>query len=128
MEESCILIVEADILVRQPLAEYLRDCGYKVAEAANVTEARQLLREKKITIDIILVDAAADPDGCFALASWVRASSPGIEVILAGTVAKMAGDAGELCEDGPALSTPYDHRQVLDRIKRAIAARARGKG
>ncbi len=125
--ESNILIVESNILVRQPLAEYLRDCGYKVIEAASITEARQLLREQTIAIDIVLADAAYDQDGCFALATWVRTSQPGVEVVLAGTVAKLAGEAGDLCAEGPAPDRPLDHRQVLERIKQAIAARDRSK-
>jgi hypothetical protein len=28
MSDPCILIVEQDLLVRTPLAEYLRECGY----------------------------------------------------------------------------------------------------
>jgi hypothetical protein len=28
MSDPCILIVEQDLLVRNPLAEYLRECGY----------------------------------------------------------------------------------------------------
>jgi DNA-binding NtrC family response regulator len=125
--ESNILIVESNILVRQPLAEYLRDCGYKVIEAASITEARQLLREQTIAVDIVLADAAYDQDGCFALATWVRSSQPGVEVVLAGTVAKLAGEAGDLCAEGPAPDRPLDHRQVLERIKQAIAARDRSK-
>lgn len=124
MDEGCVLLVEADILVRQPMAEYLRECGYKVAEAASVTEARQLLRERKIPIDVVLVDAGTDPDGCFALASWVRSDQPGVDVIMAGTVAKMAGEAGDLCEETP-LKKPYDHSLVLERIKQARAMRDR---
>lgn len=125
--ESNILIVESNILVRQPLAEYLRDCGYKVIEAASITEARQLLREQTIAVDIVLADAAYDQDGCFALATWVRSSQPGVEVVLAGTVAKLAGEAGDLCAEGPAPDRPLDHRQVLERIKQAIAARDRSR-
>jgi DNA-binding NtrC family response regulator len=125
--QASILIVEANILVRQPLAEYLRDCGYKVVEAASITEARQLLRDQVVAIDIVLADAAYDHDGCFALATWIRTSQPGVEVILAGTVAKLAGEAGDLCADGPAPVTPIDHRLVLERIKQAIAARSRHK-
>jgi DNA-binding response OmpR family regulator len=124
VDEGCVLLVEADILVRQPLAEYLRECGYKVAEAANVMEARQLLRERKIPIDVVLADAGADPEGCFALASWVRSDQPGVELILAGTVPRMASEAGELCED-TTLKKPYDHSLVLGRIKQARAARDR---
>ena len=124
MDEGCVLLVEADILVRQPMAEYLRECGYKVAEAANVTEARQLLRERKIPIDVVLVDAGTDAEGCFALASWIRSDQPGVDVILAGTVPKMAGEAGDLCEETP-LKKPYDHSLVLDRIKQTRAAHDR---
>lgn len=125
--DSSILIVEANILVRQPLAEYLRDCGYKVIEAASITEARQLLRDQLISIDIVLADAAYDQDGCFALATWIRTSQPGVEIILSGTVAKLAGEAGDLCAEGPAPDRPLDHRQVLERIKLAIATRERSK-
>jgi len=124
MDEGCVLLVEADILVRQPMAEYLRECGYKVAEAANVMEARQLLRERKIPIDIVLLDAGTDQEGCFALAQWIRTSQPGVDVIMAGTIPKMASEAGELCEETP-LKKPYDHSLVLKRIKQARAARDR---
>ena len=27
VNKACVMIVEADILVRHPLAEYLRECG-----------------------------------------------------------------------------------------------------
>jgi hypothetical protein len=30
-----------------------------------------------------------------------------------------------MCEQGPILVKPYDHRIMLDRIKRMLAARAR---
>jgi DNA-binding NtrC family response regulator len=124
MDEGCVLIVEADILVRQPMAEYLRECGYKVTEAANVMEARQLLRERKIPIDVVLLDTGTDPEACFALAQWIRTSQPGIDVVMAGTVPKMASEAGDLCEETP-QKKPYDHSLVLERIKQAKAARER---
>jgi DNA-binding response OmpR family regulator len=128
MADVCVLLVEPDILVRQPLAEFLRECGYKVAEAASVMEARQLLRDRKIPIDVVLADAGEDTDGCFALASWVRAAQPGIDVIMAGTIPKMANEAGDLCEDSDIpVKKPYDHQLVLERIKQARAARDRQK-
>jgi len=40
MELETILVLEKDILVRQPLAKYLRDCGYRVLEAVDDDEAR----------------------------------------------------------------------------------------
>jgi hypothetical protein len=35
---------------------------------------------------------------------------------LAGTIATAAEKAGDICQEGPALSKPYDHRLVLGYI------------
>ena len=43
MRDPCILIVEQDVLVRTPLAEYLRECGYLVLEASSAGEANRTL-------------------------------------------------------------------------------------
>jgi CheY-like chemotaxis protein len=34
-----VLVVEDEMMVRMPIAEYLRDCGYNVVEAADASEA-----------------------------------------------------------------------------------------
>ncbi len=41
---STILVVEDEILIRMPVADYLRDCGYRVLEASDAVEAQALLR------------------------------------------------------------------------------------
>ena len=76
INKACVMIVEEDILVRHPLAEYLRECGYKVAEAFNADEARQLLNAGLSSIDIVLADANASGEGGFALATWMRGNYP----------------------------------------------------
>jgi DNA-binding response OmpR family regulator len=122
---ECVLVVEAEILVRQPLAEYLRECGFRVAEAVSAAEARALLEAGKLAIDLVLADAAADADAIFGLAQWLRQSKPEIEVVLAGTPLRTAEQAGEICNDGPALVKPYEHKLVLEHIKRLLARRKR---
>ena len=121
-----ILMVEPDVLVRQPIAEYLRECGYKVVETGNTDEALLVVNARTMTIDIVLADVQAPGklDG-FGLARWMRENRPSVKVILAGTVANEAKKAGDLCEDGPFLSKPYDRLLLVDRIKRAIATRGR---
>jgi DNA-binding response OmpR family regulator len=119
-ETGGILIVEADVLVRHPLAEYLRECGYQVSEALDMAEAEALLNSRSVPIDIVL---AAGPAG-FALSNWLRAAHPSVEIILAGTVARATERAGDLCEAGPAEHKPHDHRQVLEEIKRLMTRRA----
>src|SRR5258708_21558900 len=124
----CVLIVESDILVRHPLAEYLRNCGYRVLQASNTDEARTLFtqRRRRLAIDVVLADVnVPGGDNAFALATWIRGNHPTIQVILAATIDAATEKAGDLCDEGPALSRPYDHQLVLDRIRRLLAARDR---
>jgi DNA-binding response OmpR family regulator len=123
----CVLIVESDVLVRHPLAQYLRDCGYRALEAQNSREARAILESDGAEIDVVLADVNTPHDSGFELAGWIRPRYPYIEILLAGTVAKATEKAGELCRDGPSVAKPYDHRLVLDRIRRLLAAREANK-
>jgi DNA-binding NtrC family response regulator len=120
------VLVERDIVVRSPLAEYLRDCGYRVLEAINAAEARELLAATD-NIALVLVDGDAPDDGGFVLRAWIRENYPDIEVILAGSVTRAVEKAGDICRDGPAISKPFHHQFVLDTIRRLLAARERNK-
>ncbi len=127
MTDTCVMVVDSDILVRGPLAAFLRECGYRVIEAASGQEAQQFL-ESDNRIDVVLADAdATDADGGFALASWARNHHPGVEITLAGTLSKAVEAARDLCKEGPALNKPYDHHAIHDHIKQLLAARARNK-
>jgi DNA-binding response OmpR family regulator len=123
-ERQTVLVVEADVLIRRPIAEYLRGCGYLVLEAENTDEALAIIKERVTTVDIVLADAQAPGtlDG-FGLAKWIRENNRGTRVILSGTVAKQAKEAAHLCEQGPHSAKPYDPQQLVDRIKRGLAAR-----
>jgi DNA-binding response OmpR family regulator len=126
-QAPCVLIVEVDILVRHALAEYLRECGFRVLQAFNTDEARTLLARGRFAIDVALVDAnAPGRENAFALVTWIRGNYPAIQVILAGTVEAAAQKAGDICDEGPTVPKPYDHQLVLDRIRRLLATRDRG--
>lgn len=127
MNEPCVLLVDADELVRTPLAQYLRECGYRVLEAVNSAEARKLLSKGSHTIDIVLADIQTLGGGGFVFAAWVRQNNPGMRVLLAGTIAAVAGKAGDLCEEDPPIRKPYHHQLVLDRIRRLLAERDRNR-
>ncbi|OYY25402.1 MAG: hypothetical protein B7Y65_02915 [Azorhizobium sp. 35-67-15] len=125
-ERPRVLVLDADIVVRHVLAEYLRTCGYQVAEAASADEALDLLADARPPFDVMLADFAVPGrlEG-FALAAFVREHHPAVEVILAGTPAKAADEAAELCDEGPHLARPYEPQSVVDRIKQLMATRAR---
>lgn len=87
----CILIVEDEVLTRIAAAEFLRDCGFAVIEAANVEEA-QVLIASKVFIDLVFTDIQMPGamDGR-SLAGWLAREKPELPVIL--TSARLDGDA-----------------------------------
>ena len=125
-ETPSVLLVEPDILMRAPLAAYLRECGYQVIEATSTDEAWALLDKRKPAIDIVFcaLDAAGALDG-FALAKAVRSRWQDIHVVLAGTLQKAAAVASDLCEDGPHLRKPYESQALVEWIKRLRASTKR---
>jgi DNA-binding response OmpR family regulator len=127
MTQPGILLVESDVLVRHPLAEYLRECGYQVREASNSDEARKILDDDRISIDIVLADIDAPVENGFELAAWIRRNHSAVQVILAGSVVTATEKAGDLCHDGPTLTKPYEHHFVLEQIRRLRAARDRNQ-
>ena len=123
----CLLLVDGEELVRAPLAQYLRECGYRVLEAINAKEALGILSGGSQLVDIVLADIQTLGEEGFAFAGWMRENKPGIRVVLAGTVAATARKAGDLCEEEPPIRKPYDHQLVLDRIHRLLAERDRNR-
>src|SRR5690242_18178414 len=96
-----IVVVDAKILARMAIAEYLRDCGYKVIEAASGVELRAVLSAGH-AIDVLLIDMhLQDGEDGFALAKAIRAEHPDILIIRTVSAARLAEKAGELCDDGP---------------------------
>jgi CheY-like chemotaxis protein len=114
-----VLVVEGDVLARHAIAQYLRHCGYIVMEAASSEEAVVVLSQTEVSVDVVLtaVELGGEMNG-FALAAWIRAHRPGMDVVLASTVQKAAEEAGEICEEGPHLRRPYEPQQVLDWIRK----------
>ena len=121
---EAVLVVEDDVLVRLVIAGYLRDCGYRVFEAANGDEAIKLLERDEAGVSVVLTDVEmpGQLDG-FDLAHWIRRERPQVEVLMAGTPARAADAAGDLCEEGPHRAKPYEPSLALDRIRRLLAMR-----
>jgi len=112
-----IALVEDEVLIRLELADYLRDCGYRVIEANNADEALMALRSGT-DVDVVLSDVQmpGSMDG-FGLARWIREHRPGMRVILASGVVKSAEAASDLCQDGPMMQKPYQRELIVQRIR-----------
>jgi DNA-binding response OmpR family regulator len=79
-----ILVVEDEVLIRMPLADYLRECGYQVFEAAGVTEAKAVL-DAGTPVDLVFTDV--NQENGFMLASWVRQHHPRTQVLVTSDIA-----------------------------------------
>ena len=122
-----VLVLDGDVLVRMPVVQFLRDCGYRVVEATTTDEAIALLERTNIPLDVVLsgIDIPGSVNG-FGFAQWARSVRPELKILLAGTPERTVRNAAELCEVGPTLKRPYDHR--LARSYQAAARRSGAAG
>lgn len=125
--QETILLVEDEVLVRAPIAQYLRDCGYRVIEAVNAEEAMTVLLHEETVVDVVFSDIEMPgPVDGFGLAKWIREHRPGLDVLLAGTINRTVENAKQLCAEG-SVPKPYEAQIVHNHIKRLLAARKTGK-
>jgi CheY-like chemotaxis protein len=105
------------------MAEFLRQSGYRVSEAANAAEAVDALNAK-LTVDLVITDVKmpGDADG-FALAEWVRTNRPGVEVIVASGDADSKRRAEQSLSSDLFLPKPYTGRALLEIVHQALARR-----
>jgi CheY-like chemotaxis protein len=77
-----VLVVEDELMVRMPIAEYLRDCGYNVLEAGNASEAIATVdAEGPVSLVFSDIRMPGKMDGV-ALAEWFQAHYPSVPVLL----------------------------------------------
>jgi DNA-binding NtrC family response regulator len=80
--QPVILVVDDEIMVRTPVAEFLRDAGYRVIEAANAAEAIAVF-VAGIAVDLVFTDIRMPGrmDGV-GLARWIFEHRPSLPVLL----------------------------------------------
>lgn len=121
-----ILVAEPDVLVRLAMAQYLRDCGYRVVETATSEEVVIVLDRSEVPVELVMCDVEipGEKNG-FALSHWMQEHHPDIDLVLVGSDAAVASAAAELCDRGPFLSRPYEPKDVLVRIQTMFTERRR---
>jgi len=125
-DDPVVLLLETEAVARHALAQYLRECGYRVFEASGTDEARMCFQGHG-AIEIALLDVGAvGGEDAFRLAQWIRAHHSA-DVVMVGALEKAATKAAELCSEGPKLARPYEHTKVVDLIKQLRAARDRAR-
>ncbi|MEA2774818.1 MAG: hypothetical protein QOF90_224 [Acetobacteraceae bacterium] len=111
-----VLVVEDELMVRMPIVEYLRDCGYHVVEAGDASEAIAAT-DAEATVNLVFSDVRmpGKMDG-FGLAEWFRSHHPEVPVLL---TSGYSGGRGRIPASTIAdsfIEKPYSQKQVEKRI------------
>lgn len=119
-DASTILTVEDEVILRVVVADYLRDCGYRVLEAGSAEEAQDILRSGE-KVDVLFSDINLGPgNNGLHLARWTRDHHPDVRIILTSGVAGLSQDAQGLCDVSP-MQKPYAYPALRAHVERLLA-------
>src|ERR1043166_7949738 len=107
---ATVLVVEDEVLIRLMIAEYLREFGYRVLEARNGEEAKNILgNEDEVGVVFSDVRMPGSIDG-LALARWISRNKPEIGILLTSAYVAPA----EAAEAGDRKSTRLNSSHVSE--------------
>jgi CheY-like chemotaxis protein len=110
-----VLVVEDEALIRMAIADQLQELGFKVLEAANASEAVDMLvANADIQVMFTDVDMPGGMDG-LKLAAAVRDRWPPIKIIVASGHRKVA--ISEIPEESRFFGKPYRLEAVASAIR-----------
>ena len=110
-----VLVVEDEMMVRMPISEYLRDCGYNVVEAGDASEAIAAMdNDDPVSLVFSDVRMPGKMDG-FALAEWFRFHYPTVPVLLTSGYGGKTVPAATI-PGARFIEKPYSQTQVANRI------------
>jgi CheY-like chemotaxis protein len=112
-----VLVIDDEVITRTVIADYLRECGYRVFEAGSAEDAVVILNSE-LKVDIVFTDLELPGHSSgLELARWIRKHHSDMKVIVTSGVYSAAELAGELCEAGPPIVKPYASDVVVQRIR-----------
>jgi CheY-like chemotaxis protein len=122
-DQSTVLLVEDEPLIRLFISELLEEADFKVVEASNAAEA-QVILEAGLSVNVLLTDVNM-PGACdgYELAHLVHESWPDIEILI------MSGrqwpEQGDLPPGAAFLAKPCPNESIVSHV---LSAAARIKG
>jgi CheY-like chemotaxis protein len=114
-----VLVVDDEPLMREFIAEILRESGYQVLEAASAMEAQQLTQTNR-HINLLLTDFSMPGTNGLELARWFQGRYPRMKVLIAsGALWELANQVGEQ-ERVAILLKPFEVAQLSRMVRLAL--------
>ncbi len=122
-QSGTLLIVDDELPIRSALARYLSRLGYRVLEAADVTQGVSQMEQHDWQVDLVLTDVRMPDQTGLEMAARVHARSPAIPVLF------MTGHAGSVRAGtapprGDTIDKPFDLEVVAERVRTRLAEAA----
>lgn len=116
-DESVVLVVEDEVLIRMIVVDYLEDLGFKVQEASTAASALDKMRAPDCGIDAAIVDIGLPDKQGDVLAAELRAFNPKLPLIIASGYGD-TNSKGRFPEGVVFLGKPYE----MKKLEEALAA------
>ena len=115
-----VLIVEDEILIRFDVADHFRAEGFQVLEAATVQAARALLQHNPDIAALFTDVRLPGAENGIDLARYVKGHHPHIKILVTSGHLPL----GEVPREfGKLIDKPYIPKQVVARVRQALASR-----
>ncbi|MEZ5709330.1 MAG: response regulator [Blastomonas sp.] len=120
-----LLVVDDEMSIREPLAEYLERQGFRVSEAESAARARSLMRIE--TFDLILLDIMMPGEDGLSLCRHVAAQDEIPVILLTARAEAMDRIIGLEIGADDYVVKPFDPRELVARVK-TVLRRSRRSG
>ena len=119
-QQTVVLIVEDEFLIRMDAVDMIRSGGFDVIEAKDADEAIEILeRRPDITIVFTDVHMPGSMDG-LKLAAAIRGRWPPIKIVATSGKAKLSAD--DLPSGSRFLAKPYSAQEIVVTLRELSAA------
>jgi two-component system cell cycle sensor histidine kinase/response regulator CckA len=119
-----ILLAEDDMGVRDLASRVLGREGYRVLAARDGEEAVRLFEQNKASISVAILDDVMPKLNGLSVLERIRETTPTLPVILCTGYAWGAPESVVRSEREETLAKPYDPRELIRCVRRALGARA----
>jgi nitrogen-specific signal transduction histidine kinase/CheY-like chemotaxis protein len=125
-----ILIVEDEETLREMARDILKDCGYRILEAATGRQALEVWNQSAKEIDLLLTDMVM-PEGMSGvdLAEWLLADRPDLRIIFtSGYSSTEIGEELLMRSHARFLQKPYSHLALARMVRDCLDVNAAANG
>ena len=120
-----LLLVEDELDIAEPLADYLTGQGFAVTHAPDAAEARGLIAAQGF--DLVVTDVMMPGEDGLSLTRWIRANGDLPVIVLTARGEPMDKIVGLEMGADDYLAKPFEPRELLARA-RAVLRRSGGEG